>query len=419
MIVMTDVLREVRFLFRQKSVAGLLLLAAALSTLSIITGLAEIGHQRTALARMIEADLTDRNGAHAKASDWGGAAYNSFHLTYAPPSDLAFAAIGQRDAAPWKHRIHVLALEGQIHAADTANPELALAGRVDFAFVASVLAPLFVILLLHDLRSSERAAGRHDLLVASAGHASGLWRLRAGVLVCALALCLLLPFWLGTFVAGTALFKVGAVTLVVCAHLLLWAGISYFVAARQVSGAVSLTGMVGAWLLLTAIVPAVTKVTIDRFVHLPSGGDIVLTQREAVNDAWDLPKPVTMDAFLARHPEWQAYTEVKRSFEWKWYYAFQQVGDQTAEPLSIAYREGILARDRAASFAALLSPPSLVERFLQRLAETDTQASQAYDTSVRAFHASLRNWYYPKLFTEEPFDNAALANLPGYEPVQR
>jgi len=32
--------------------------------------------------------------------------------------------------------------------------------------------PLVLIVLLHDLRASERAAGRHDLLVATAGRAT-------------------------------------------------------------------------------------------------------------------------------------------------------------------------------------------------------------------------------------------------------
>jgi len=194
--------------------------------------------------------------------------------------------------------------------------------------------------------------------------------------------------------------------------------LSYWAGARAAAGAVILTGLIGLWLLLAAILPAVTKVAVERMISIPAGGDIVLTQREAVNDAWDLPKAVTMEAFVARHPEWVDHTEVRRAFEWKWYYAFQQVGDQTAEPLSSAYREGILARDRAASFAALFSPPSLAERYLQRLAGTDVHASLAYDASVRAFHSSLRQWYYPKFFKDEPFTSEVLAELPAYTPAQ-
>ena len=48
-------------------------------------------------------------------NDWGGLAYASFHFVYNEPSAFAFAALGQREGEPWKHRIRALALEGQIY----------------------------------------------------------------------------------------------------------------------------------------------------------------------------------------------------------------------------------------------------------------------------------------------------------------
>jgi ABC-2 type transport system permease protein len=52
---------------------------------------------------------------------------------------------------------------------------------------------------------------------------------------------------------------------------------------------------------------AAGRAAIDRAVPLPSGADIIMTQREAVNDAWDLPKAATMDAFVEHHPQSAAY----------------------------------------------------------------------------------------------------------------
>ena len=51
-------------------------------------------------------------------------------------------------------------LEGQIYENDTTNPELAYLGHLDFAFVIAILTPLFLIMLLYDLRAVERTAGR-------------------------------------------------------------------------------------------------------------------------------------------------------------------------------------------------------------------------------------------------------------------
>jgi len=156
------------------------------------------------------------------------------------------------------------------------------------------------------------------------------------------------------------------------------------------------------------------KTAVDAAITVPDGGEIILTQREAVNDAWDLPASATMDPFLERHPDWADYTEMESTFEWKWYYAFQQVGDQTAEPLSIAYREGRERRDRLSAALSWLSPPAKVERIFQSMAESDTKAAAEYEDRVRAFHAELRAYYYPGLFRDEPFTDAAIQTRPAF-----
>jgi len=165
-------------------------------------------------------------------------------------------------------------------------------------------------------------------------------------------------------------------------------------------------------------VPSLGKLAIEEVVPAPSGGNIVLVQREAVNDAWDLPKSDTMEPFVARHPEWADKAEIDQAFEWKWYYAFQQVGDQKAERLSIAYRDAIRKRDNLAEVVAYICPPALMQRFLARRAGTDVQAALDYENRVRTFHANLRNFYYPFLFEDRPFDPAVFKEMPEYDPLQ-
>jgi ABC-2 type transport system permease protein len=98
--------------------------------------------------------------------------------------------------------------------------------------------------------------------------------------------------------------------------------------------------------------------------------------------------------------------------------AFQRVGDQRAEALADSYRDGKRRRDRLAGLLAKVAPPDLLERILQRLAETDTAASIAYELEVRQFHAALRDFYYPKLFNDEAFDPDALTGLPRFSPAR-
>lgn len=413
-------MRELRFMLRHKAVWVWLLLAFLFSVLAVTLGMNEINQQRTELAELKQLDQVEREVVLSQQSDWGSAAYYTFHLTYDAPSDFAFAAIGQRDVSPWKHRIRMLALEGQIYETDANNPDFALIGRFDFAFVATLIAPLLVILLLFDLRSGEQAAGRLRLIEASAASVRRLWWGRAGLRVGALTLALCLPLLVGGLLSGTALTTLLACMIALCAYLLFWTALTLWLTPAIRTGAYNLTIMLGVWLFVCAVIPASLTQVINMSVPLPDGGEIVLTQREAVNDAWDLPKEETYAPFIDRHPEWADYTRWDSdAFEWKWYYAFQQVGDQTAEPLSVAYREGRKERDALAGRASLISPATLMQRILERLAHTDMKSAMDYETDVRDFHAQIRSWYYPRLFPNLPYDVAEPANsLPDYEDIE-
>jgi len=388
---------EVFFLMKDRAALLWMTIAFISAMMAVSLGLNEVHQQRTALAELQKLDRVERELALDAQSDWGSAAYYTFHLTYDPPSDFAFAAFGERDVSPWKHRIRMLALEGQIYETDADNPDFALIGRFDYSFVAALLTPLLIILLLYDLRSGERAAGRLNLIETSAGQAARVWLMRSGLRLGGLYIALLVPLWIGGLIEGTAITTLFGASLALLIYTLFWGALVYLVANAKRTGSTNLTYLTGIWLFLCAILPALLVMGVNNSVALPDGGDIVLTQREAVNDAWDIPKKATYTPFLERNPEWVDYTEWDgaKGFEWKWYYAFQQVGDQKAEGLSQDYRESRQKRDELTSRLSFISPASLMQRRFEKLAKTDAKASFAYETRVRNFHKALREWHYP------------------------
>ena len=416
MSLLRSVAIELRFAARERT---LLLWAVAvfmLSTIAVGFGLVEVERQHKTVQTLIKADNNDRSEVAKKLEDWGSAAYYNFHLTYDPPSDLAFAAMGLRDIHPWKHRIRMLALEGQIYERDVANPSVALIGRFDFAFLAAFVLPFVLIMLLYDLRVGERVAGRHDLLEVTVGRSLVFWGARAIARVLAVFVSLILPLVVAGIVAGVPPFKLLFVTAMVFVYLCFWATICFWASSWRKAGSVILMTLIFVWVLLSVILPALGRTAIDHLVPIPAGAEILMLQRETVNDAWDLPRSLTMDEFFDRHPDWVGYERVSGSFEWQWYYAFQQVGDQRVEGLSNAYRHGVMRRAQLSRWFSLLAPPALIENLLQALADTDLGSAMEYQESVRAYHATLRSFYYPKFFLHEPFDKSLLQNIPKYEP---
>lgn len=412
---MSGTIRELWFLSRDRAAQVWILIAFAAASLAVAFGMGEVSAQRDTIERLKVADAIERDVALHDHRDWGSAAYYTFHLTHDDPSDFTFAALGQRDASPWKHRVRMLALEGQIYETDASNPDFALIGRFDFAFVIAMIAPLLLILLLHDLRANERANGRFELISATSAKGSGIWRSRASLRVGALSLALLAPLWIGGMLSGAGIGVLALASVAVLLHLAFWWAVTAWLNTKGWTAPVNLTALFGIWLALAIVAPAAMKTAVDASITVPDGGEIILTQREAVNDAWDLPVSATMDPFLERHPEWADYTEMESTFEWKWYYAFQQVGDQTAEPLSMAYREGRDRRDSLSAALSWLSPPAKVERVFQSIAKTDTKAAATYEDRVRAFHVELRAYYYPGLFRDDPFTDEAVMARPDFD----
>jgi ABC-2 type transport system permease protein len=309
----------------------------------------------------------------------------------------------------------MLALEGQIYESDPGNPELSATGALDYAFVVATLLPLLLILTLHDLWASERRAGRLELLCATHTGGERVLVQRAVARAALVTAAIVIPLLVAALTARAPLAGTFGVAGVAVVHAAFWTVMSVIVARRVTAGPTTLTVLLGAWLVLSIVIPVAGKLVAERSVAVPSGGELLLLQREAVNDAWDKPKAATMTPFVAAHPQWAPHAAIEKPFEWKWYYAFQQVGDQVAEPLSQAYREGRKKRDKVAGLASLISPASLLQRTLEGMSKTDMKSAMAYESDVRDYHAQLRAWYYPRMFKSEDYD-AEMANrsLPDF-----
>ena len=94
--------------------------------------------------------------------------------------------------------------------------------------------------------------------------------------------------------------------------------ICFVVSAWRKPEPVILMALIAIWVSTAIIMPASARLFIDRLVPVPAGADILLLQRETVNDGWDLPREVTMDAFFSEHPEWASYKRITNAFEWQW-----------------------------------------------------------------------------------------------------
>jgi ABC-2 type transport system permease protein len=121
-----------------------------------------------------------------------------------------------------------------------------------------------------------------------------------------------------------------------------------------------------------------------------------------------------MARFVALYPAYQGQTAITRPFEWKWYFAFQHLGDDAVASESAARDAGIARREGLAQAVGWLLPPIKVAQAMQRLAGSDVAADLAFKGQVRAFHRALRDYHYPYLFAGQPMHDADVAGAPAF-----
>ncbi|TCP32804.1 DUF3526 domain-containing protein [Sphingomonas sp. BK235] len=415
---MTWLRHEWRLLWRSPLCVAALALTLALSASSVWSGLREVARQREAIARLVPLAEQDTAAVAARfphSPTAGEPAYFTYYPTWDPPSATAFMATGFRDVAPSVLRVRALGLHAQLYDGETLNPELALPGSFDFAFVLVYLAPLIVVVLLHDLVAEERRSGRLPLVLALAGASGGLWRRRAALRLAAIVWCLIAPLIAGAVVAGAPTGSVAVVVAAVVAYVAFWAGVASIFAVRL--GAVaSATASMAVWAVLTLILPAVAGIVVTRAIPVRQGVALMMAQRQAVHGASDRPIEESMRRFSAHHPGWGRDAPSPPGFQWKWLFVFHQNADDEVADEAIAYRAGLLARQGWTTRLGWILPGIGAQTVLHRVADTDLAAQLAYQDRIVAFHRRLLAFYYPYLFNDRPFGTADFAKRPAFTP---
>jgi len=415
---MSWMMYELRLILRSRLSVMTLLLLLVLSGLSVWSGLNEVTCQQQTIARLAplhKADAAATFARHAASSDPGSMAYYTFYNTWDTPSDAAFLALGLRDVAPYVLRVRALGLQAQLYDGETFNPELALPGRFDFAFVLIYLAPLFVIALLHDIVSAERQTGRLQWLLSLPSGRS-IWQRRAGLRYILLLAALALPVLIGAIPASTGAGTLAIVLLLIATYLAFWVGVSLLIARRNWHSSANATALMGTWAIVTLILPTLANIALTRAIPVHQGVDLMLAQREAVHGAWEIPRETTMQRFLALYPEYQNTAPLPEGFHWKWYFAFHHLGDESVAGQVAKYRAGLLTRQALTDSLGRLLPGVGMQSILHRIAATDLKAQLAYQDRIVDFHRQIREFYYPYLFNDRPFSSEDFARRPQFEP---
>lgn len=391
----------------------------------LVCGVLGLWHGNTVIARQqqaLEASPRLQQEEHQRilaplppTANAGDQLYYLFFHTVREPAAWAPVAIGQRDVQAFNLKVRMLALQGQLYDSDLANPLLASFGRFDLAFVLVVLAPLLVIAVTFNVRSAEVEAGTWPLVESQPTSA---WRVLATKYVLRtvvvwlplLVLQAMATVWFGLPVDGRW-FAVAAAT---GAYVAVWALAAVVVGRLGRSSDVNILALLGVWVVWTALGPAMVNVAAGVRFPMPEAMELTVLQRQGYHGAWDEPLPQVMHAFYAQYPQWRDTPVPEDRYSNAWYYAMQQRGDEMARDAAAAYRTQLEARDRWVARWSLLFPPAAFHNLLTRVARTDLRAYLAYLDSVAAYHESLKQYFFPAIFSDAPVSGVDWTRVPQH-----
>ncbi|MDT0678539.1 ABC transporter permease [Autumnicola musiva] len=404
-----------------KADKGLLILTslALLAGLyGIYYGTSEIERQQENIAQLeiiaqenIE-EMKDKYPGDADAGDLG-----YYHYTFAinEPDSWAGLSLGQRDLNPYYLKLRLLNLQSQIYDTDNINPLKILSGNFDLAFVFVYLFPLLIIGLCFNILSIEKEQGTLPLLLSQP---IGLPIIVGAKLV----FRIIIVFTLALFLSIVAMWWAQVVPDIriviwiaaICMNCLFWFGVTFLVAALQKNSAFNSVVLLGIWLGLTIIIPSLLNIYVAVKQPVPQALDLTIKQREEVHGGWDKPKKETMERFFIHHPEWQHTAPIEGRFDWRWYYAFQHLGDVAVEDLAIDYQESLRKRHKLANQLDFLSIPVNVQTTLNAIAASDLPSHLNFIRSATQHHDAIRAFYYPFLFNQIPFTHAEYQDEPEH-----
>lgn len=98
-------------------------------------------------------------------------------------------------------------------------------------------------------------------------------------------------------------------------------------------------------------------------------------------------------------------------FDWLWYYAMQQMGDDESREQSEGMREKIMQREQASRTVALFIPSMHAQLLFNDIARSSLGNHMEFLDQTHEFHKKMRLYFYPKIFTNAAAEGESWAEF--------
>jgi ABC-2 type transport system permease protein len=344
-----------------------------------------------------------------------GARYGNHAVFRLTP--LAALGAGVVEAKPLTSRITTGTQDFELFEdVENRNPVGLLQGRLDLTFVAVYLAPLFMVLLMHGILSSERESGALALVLSQPVTlrlilwSKVLFRSALVLTPLSASATLVVLATSGEIAGSHTWVRLGIWLAVVAAYLSAWAVVVLAVTAAGKTSETNAMVLGAIWLIVTLGMPSLLDFTVRIIRPPPSRMAYIQAVREARNraEAESQDANQVIRRYYSEHPDDLARTGVTldRIAELAPVYVANQISNylipaRTAEfarPAVDKFESELGSYHRLAAVFRRISPPSFVEESLTNVAGTGDRSYEAFQESVRTFRRDWHAFFWPLFF---------------------
>lgn len=408
-----DLMRLVR---NRSSLTALALILLA-GIYALYYGQAKIRFQQADLQKVLAAEReTIQKQMEAFAEESSGSRWNKMRTVANPPSPLAALAIGQRDVFPYYKTVRAYGLYGGIFASELANPLKLLTGNFDLSFVLIFLLPLLIVALCYNLLSEERENGSLALILSNpvSLHQLVLTRLLARFLI--VTVLILLLFGIGVLWAGIPLDTEAWIWLAsVLVYTGFWFAVSFWVISLQKSSAFSSLALVGCWLLLVVIAPALANLYLEATHPVAKASEVQRELRDINSFGWGSPRQPTIERYFAANPALRVDT-LQVNPDTMFEVAAMHLMDEDSRPHFAEYKDELAGRIRLSAALSWFSPATLTQFALNSAAGSDTPSYLAFLEEIESFYSVFKGFFDSKDLSTNKFGKQDFEKIPSYSP---
>jgi len=334
-----------------------------------------------------DAWLADLEKAEAgeKVSTYSARPMRLAFLAEQHPGDLAALAFRHESIHPHTALIDGWKSEASLFRRyEVQGPSALSAGRLDMAFVVTVLLPLFLLILSFDVLSRERESGRFPLYLAQGGNAAPLAFARIVAvsipLVVVPSICVLLAALMnGGSITGLMLWLA---TIVI--YIAFWSGVAILIAVRFGKRASGAMAVLASWAIIVVLLPSGAQFVAQALYPLPSKVSYLTEARDAhAATLRNLDKRAEL--YMAEHPDLSegADDEVPGFYRGA-YLANVDINERTA-PIIQSLESRQASQRRLVAMAGVFTPSLAAQRSIETASGTGPARSAEFRRQTRAF----------------------------------